>query len=59
MLEEYNCLLLTSLRVSKFRYSSHVRKNKPLLNCTELLKNDDIKTFFRWQMHITVEFLTS
>ena len=45
MPEEHNCLILTSLHIPNLRYSTHAKKCKPLLHCTESLKPDDIEIF--------------
>ena len=43
MLEEQNCVILTSKPIPKLRYKAHARKYKPFLHVTESLKHDSIE----------------
>ena len=47
MLEEHNCLIVTSYPVPKLRYNPQAQKRyKPLLHCTESLICNDIPNFY-------------
>ena len=54
MHEEHNWLILTSLglHVSKLRHSTHARKYKPLLHCTESLQGYDIETLWTAEFYL-------
>ena len=42
--EEYSCLILTPLHVSKLRYGAHVQEYTLLLHCAESFRRDN--TYF-------------